>query len=250
MIPKHDDDDFNTCLSLEKRLFDAVLLEWRRNYGSNRYPDYKPLCTYVCKYVHGRLRSNYDLHYVNDSLTSGGSADVCFYLLKYMLKPSVRSVRLQQALKLNLPDNEYEEIWSIVKCRHFESECFGLGTSDKKHIPDKIYEHLRHGLELSKHQQDEPNPSFFSPLDGSKHPLARYYKNCGDIYTMQDFLDFFYASRLSADNVIIPDYDSLSQLIKTEDDFNKMVSQVDFKDSTDELDDLFDDDSNLNLVDF
>ena len=195
MLPKYDDDDFNTCLNLEKVLFDAVFLEWRRNYGTWRKPDYKPLCTYVRKYVHGRLRSNYDLHYVNPILSSGGSADVAFYVLKYMMKPSNRQIRLQQALKLNLPDDEYEDIWKLVRCRHFESERFGLGTSDYKQIPKPIYDHLRHGLDLSKTEKDDPYPSYFSPLDGSKHPLAKYYKSQGDVYTMQDFLDFFYASK-------------------------------------------------------
>lgn len=247
LIPKHDDDDFNVCLNLEKKLFDEVLFEWRRNYGTWRKPDYRSLCTYVRKYVHGRLRSNFDLHYVNPSLSSGGVADVAFYVLKYMMKPSDRSTRLQQALRLNLPEDEYEDIWSLVKCRHFESERFGLGVSEKCTIPEPIYSHLRHGLDLSRSQKDDPYPSYFSIIDGSKHPLARYYKSQGDVYTMQDFLDFFYASSQSADNIIIPDYDHYSQVFKLEDDFKKKVDVVEFAQTANELDDLFDFDDSLFL---
>lgn len=247
MLPKYDGDDFNTCLSLQKVLFDAVLYEWRRNYGTWKNPDYKPLCTYVRKVVHGRLRSNYDLHYVNPTLSSGGSADVAFYVLKYMMKPSNRQIRLQQALKLNLPEDEFEDIWKLVKCRHFESVRFGLGVSDKKVIPKPIFDHLRHGLDLSKTQKDDPYPSYFSPLDGSKHPLAKYYKSQGDVYTMQDFLDFFYASKQDADNVIITDPDHISQIIKSEADFAKKQDQVEFRQTADEFDDLFDFDDRLFL---
>lgn len=247
MLPKYDDDDFNTCLNLQKKLFDEVLFEWRRNYGTWKKPDYKPLCTYVRKVVHGRLRSNFDLHYVNPTLSSGGSADVAFYVLKYMMKPSNRQIRLQQALKLNLPEDEFEDIWKLVKCRHFESERFGLGVSDKKQIPKPIYDHLRHGLDLSKAVQDEPYACYFSPLDGSKHPLAKYYKSQGDVYTMQDFLDFFYASKQDADNVIITDPDHISQIIKSEDDFAKKQDQIEFRQTASELDDLFDFDDSLFL---
>ena len=115
MIPKQDGDDFNTCLNLQQKLFDEVLSEWKRNYGSRKHPDYRPLCTFVRKFVRGKLRTNYDLHYVNPVLSDGGSADVAFYVLKYMMKPSNRVTRLRRALTLNLSQDEFEDIWKIVK---------------------------------------------------------------------------------------------------------------------------------------
>ena len=238
MIPKQDGDDFNTCLNLQQKLFDEVLFEWKRNYGSRKHPDYRPLCTFVRKFVRGKLRTNYDLHYVNPVLSDGGSADVAFYVLKYMMKPSNRVTRLRRALTLNLSQDEFEDIWKIVKPRHFESESLGLGLS--REMSPKVYEHLRKGIDLSKHQSVDPIPSYFSPLDGSSHPLAKYYKNNPAIFTMQDFFDFFYASKKAdKDNVVIKDDVHLSQLIKRVDDFDKKVHQLDERLSATNLDDLY-----------
>lgn len=258
LIPKHDDDDFNFCSALEKQMFDAVLSEWKRNYGTRKNPIYKSLCTYVRKVVHGRLRTNFDLHYVNPLLSSGGESDVAFYVLKYMLKPSTRLIRLQQALRLNLDEDEYNDIWKIVKTRHFESEGFGLGTSDYVshgshriyNVPDKVLNHLRKGIDLSKKEMDEPIPCFFSPVDGKSVPLASYYKNREEVYNMQDFLDFFYASKQSADNVIVKDDINVSQVDMAIDKFDNNVKLVDFQQTASELDDLFDSDINSNFLDF
>lgn len=260
MLPRHEGDTLSDCLNLQDVLYREVFAEWRRNVAppvwstkkqkyipNTRSPVYKPLCTYVQKYVRGKLRTNYDLHYVNPVLSDGGTADVAFYVMKYMMKPSDRSERLRRALHLNLPKEEYEDLWSMVKPRHFESEALGLGQTRKTKLPfhvhyevaPKIFEHLRKGIELSKHQPGEPIPSYFSPEDGTPRPLAKYYKGNGDIFTMYDYLDFFYASKQSADNVIIRDDRHLSELLQQEKDFDKMVSQVEFQQSANELDDLF-----------
>lgn len=260
-------------MELEKRLFDEVLSEWKRNVAppiwsekkgkfipDTMHPLYRPLCTYVRKYVRGKLRSNYDLHYVNPVLSDGGTADVAFYVLKYMMKPSDRAVRLQQALHLNLPSDEYEDLWSIVRPRHFESEALGLGQVrfDKRsalayhrrhyEVAAPIIEHLTKGIQLSKSLPGEKMPTYFSPLDGSAHPLAKYYKNHADIYKMDDFLDFFYSSKLPADNVIIRKDVHISQLLKTEKDFDEKVSQVTFQQTASELDDLYDDFTDDNFI--
>lgn len=246
-------------------MFDEVLNEWKRNVAppiwsdkkqkylpDTLHPVYRPLCTYVRKYVRGKLRTNFDLHYVNPTLSDGGTADVAFYTLKYMMKPSDRAVRLQQALRLNLPSDEYEDLWSFVRPRHFESEALGLGQVRYDRAEASIYhrrhyevaapvlEHLKNGINLSKGAPGEKMPTYFSPLDGSPHPLAKYYKDNGDIYTMQDFLDFFYSSHMPADNVIVHDDVHISQLLKMEKDFDDKVDNVSFQQSASELDDLFD----------
>lgn len=227
---------------------DAVLSEWRRNFGSRKFPDYRPLCTYVRKVVNGRVRSNFDLHWVQEGLSSGGSADVAFYVLKYMMKPSQRAVRLQQALHLNLSVEEYEDIWKLVKPRSFMSEGFGLGTSEFRKsgfhrvycLPDKVLSYLRKGIDLSLHN-DEPIPSFFSPVDGTSHPLAKYYKSRGEVFKPSDALDFFYASKKSrADNVIIHDDIDVTQTDIKIQKFEQNVQSVEFNQTSDELDDLFD----------
>lgn len=261
IVPKQEGDTYNDCLQLQSVMFKEVLKEWKRNVAQvwskkkqcfipdTRRPDWKPLCTYVRKMIRGRIRSNFDLHYVSDAMSDGGSADVCFYVMKYMLKPSSREKRLQQALHLNLSDEEYHDVWSLVRSRHFESEGLGLGsgkyvkTDFRRHylIPEKVLEYLKRGVSLSKHNDDvQPYASFYSPLTGKQFPLARYYKNNPDIFDMQDYLDFFYADKVTgADNIIISEKDALNQLVSRIDDFDKTVQQVDFRQTAVELDELF-----------
>lgn len=271
MLPKHEGDTFADCLALEDRLFKEVLSDWKTNKTDSfitfrgkvvrdwRHPLWVPNCTYVRKFVNGELRTNYDLHYVNPVLSSGGVADVGFYVTKYMMKPSDRAVRLQQALHMNLPSDEYEHIWSLVRPRHFESEAFGLGCSDfdvdlysngvgfnKKRIyrpHPAVLSHLRKGIEGSKLMPGEPIPSIHSPDDGKFVPLAKYYKGRPEVFTMGDFLDFFYASRkVGADNVIYHEPDHPSQVDIRIDDYRRNLRNVSFQQTAYELDDLFDSD--------
>lgn len=274
IVPKREDDTFHDCMNLEKVMFDEVLAEWKRNVAppvwsekkgkfipNSAHPDYRPLCTYVRKFVNGKLRTNFDLHYVNPMLSDGGSADVAFYVLKYMMKPSNRALRLQQALHLNLDADEYDDIWSLVRPRHFESEAFGLGLAEydrqaaksehrrRYKVAPEVLEHLRKGIALSKRQPGETMPSYILPDDGSLRPLAKYYKSNGDIYTMLDFLDFFYASKkIDADNVIVKDDIHISQLLKKESDFEDKVKNVSFQQTALELDDVFDDFEDDDLI--
>lgn len=243
LLPKFDSDTFIDCLVLEKVLFDNVLSEWKRNYGSKRVPVWKPLCTYRKMYIRGKIRTNYDLHYVNPVLSDGQEADVAFYVLKYMLKPSNREQRLQQALHLNLPEDEYEAIWPVVKSRHFESEAFGLGQSDKIDgsyvIHPKVLSYLKDCVVRSKGAS--PFPCFYSPVTGKSFPLSPYYKGFAEIYCEQDALDFYYSDKNGRiDNVIIPDDISLGELLMKESDFDSVVKRVQDYDSALELDDLFD----------
>lgn len=273
MLPKHEGDTFADCIALENRLFTEVLSDWKSNKTDKfitfrgkvvrdwRHPLWVPNCTYVRKFVNGKLRTSYDLHYVNPVLSSGGVADVGFYVTKYMMKPSDRAVRLQQALHMNLPSDEYEHIWSLVRPRHFESEAFGLGCSDfdvefysngvglnKKRIyrpHPTVLSHLRKGIEGSKHLPGEPIPSIYSPDNGKFVPLAKYYKGRPEVFTMDDFLDFFYASKkVGSDNVVYHDPDDPSQVDKRIDDYRRNLQDVSFQQTAYELDDLFDSDVN------
>lgn len=244
LLPKYDDDSFVDCLNLEKILFDNVLSEWKRNYGSDRNPIWKPLCTYVRKVIRGKIRSNFDLHYVNPVLSDGQEADVAFYCLKYLLKPSDRQIKLQQALHLNLPSDEYHKVWNIVKCRHFESEFFGLGQSVKDSdgkpvFHPKILSHLVDGVQRSKGNFDFP--CFFNPCSGKTFPLCSYYKNFSEVLSMRDVLDFYYALKDGrVDNVIITPDNKLNGVDVRMYQFEKQRKIVDDYDSALELNELFD----------
>lgn len=240
-LPKYEGDDFLTCLQLENHLFRCVLDEWKRNYGSTRLPDYRPLCTYVRKVINGKVRTNYDLHYVNPRLSDGGSADVAFYVLKYMLKPSDREKRLQQALKLNLDEEEYNSIWSVVKSRSFYSLHFGLsGTGKRKDWKpsQRIVDYVNDCVQKSKRSSDYPE--FINPLTGQHFPLSRFYKGFADCFSVVDALDFFYNDKKGRiDNVVIKDDYDVHQLVSKDADFQHNVSIVEDKIDSNSFDDLF-----------
>lgn len=252
-LPKYDGDDFNTCLNLEHLLFSSVLSEWKRNVTDKfinfrgklvrdwRNPVWKPCCTYVRKMVRGKWRSNYDLHYVNPRTSDGGTADVGFYVLKYMMKPSDRAVRLQQALHLNLPSEEYDDVWSLVKPSLFYSKHFGLAGEGKRKDwkpSPRIVDYVRDSVEKSKRYSDYPE--FINPVDGRHFPLSRFYKSNGECFSVGDALDFFYfAKNQRVDNVIIEEEYSIEQIRSRLSEFASKVSDVDLKQDSVDFDDLF-----------
>ena len=180
LLQKEDGDDFPKIMHLESVLFSALLHEWRRNYGSTRKPVYKPLCTYYRKMIRGKLSYNYDLHYMNPVSSSKGNADVAFYVTKYIMKPSDKEVRLQQALKLNLEEDEYDDIWKLCKSRMVASPGLGLSSDVQR-------KYVRECIERSKPTQDWPK--FYNPVDGSSYSLSRYYYR-KNVYTLDDALVF------------------------------------------------------------
>lgn len=204
-LQKRDTDDFNECLNLEDRLFRSVLFEWRRNYSDNwRKPDYRPLCTYIRKWTTRGLSSTYDLHYCNPSATENGVADVGFYVTKYMTKPSDHAQRLQQALRLNLDPDLYEDIWSMVKPRFFASIGFGVNPVVKNgkivKLSEPIVAYLKNCVQRSIGVYDSPR--FINPVNGQTFPLSRYYYRYGEIYSYLDSVSFWFNSKDdSLDNV-------------------------------------------------
>lgn len=165
-IPKSKEDDTLYPAVMEKHISNVLISEWRRNYGSRRNPIWKPLFTYRVKYAHGKRYCNFDCHYVVPHSTDHGSDDVAFYISKYVLKPSIRENRLQQALKLNLTPDQYEQVWNIVRSRSFTSLGFGGYTELEKR-------YVRNCIERSA---DEPDGLKYYGLDGSTQPLSRYYR--------------------------------------------------------------------------
>lgn len=226
-VQKLPDDTIYTPLQFEPILFKSVLFEWRRNYGSTRKPEYRPLCTFVQKFQSGKLKSTYDLHFVCPSPLNGSSTDVPFYVTKYMLKPSNKAIRLQQALKLNLPEDEYERVWSMVKPRWISSLNFGFGVyglqskgmsySERVDILSKTdsFKLVRDSIVRSARSSDFP--AFFDPESGKALPLSRYWRSFGNLYTEQDAITFFYKNpHQSEDNVTIDERSMTSKFLAEE----------------------------------
>lgn len=178
-VPKNKGDTYHDIMNWEYKLQDMFLGEWRRNYGSDTKPIYKPLCSLV---VNHRGR-NFDLHYIEPNATAKKGDDVVFYVSKYILKADKWVDRLKSALKLNLSPEEFEDVWKYLKPRCSISKNFGDYSSLE------VKDHIRKGIELAKLSGSE-FPYFIHPLNGQTFPLAPVYKR--RFMTMEDLEHFFY----------------------------------------------------------
>lgn len=165
-VRRYKDDDTLFPAQLESYLWRLFLSEWKRNYGSDRKPIWRPLLTFKQMYSHGVRYRNYDCHYVTPHTTENGSDDVAFYVSKYVMKSSNKELRLQRALKLNLPEDEFEDVWKLVKSKTLFSKRFGAVT-------DKEISHIKYGIKLSR--TDNDGLKYYS-ANGQSFPLARYYR--------------------------------------------------------------------------
>lgn len=96
-------------LTLEKKFFNSVLAEWKRNLSSStKYPKWQPLLTY--KRI--GIKRNYDFHYIIN--LKDHSNDLSFYLSKYLFKYDKRTVKLLQKIKLD-PSLSHEETSTLIK---------------------------------------------------------------------------------------------------------------------------------------
>lgn len=184
-LPKYDGEDYIDGLGLQSRLYDSILENWYFNRGSKRVPVKVPLCTFKQSWFNGKLKTNYDTHFVQSSLTSDGISSVAFYVCKYMMKGNPKEVRLQQALRLNLSPEEYDELWDLLKSKTLRSSSFGFSFPEYR---NDIEVFLHKGVESSK--TCSPFPLYYSPSSHSTFPLSPYYKRFSNVYSMRDHLDF------------------------------------------------------------
>lgn len=209
-LPKYDNDTSYTPYNLEKVLYDVLFSQWKVKVSlSDKLPVYEPLFTFASKFIHGRIYSNFDLHYIKPSLGTLTSDSVAFYVMKYLLKSSTRERRLQQALKLNLEPFEYNEVWKTIRS-HFQcSKFYGYGFNKfcnncnfRCSKPSKtVIEYIRNGIKRTPF--GSPYPLFFSPLDGSSYPLSSFYTSKSCFYSFDDALPIL----LSSNSPIISDLD-------------------------------------------
>lgn len=192
---------------MEPRLYQLFFHEWKRNYGSNRVPIWKPLFTFAQKWRHGKLYRNYDLHYVVPYSSEHGSDDVAFYCSKYLLKPVERENRLRFALKSNLSVEDFKATWQIVRSRFFCSKGFGAASDFEK---DFI------SLCIDNSCRDSDGLKYYAS-DGSTQPLARYYRKfCGVAQAESSF-----ASRPE-----FKDARSISDLLRSIENGDIIISKV------------------------
>lgn len=196
-LEKLPEDSFYTPINLEKTVFAEVLKEWRRNYGSTRNPDYRPLCTYVCKMISGKMQSTYDCHFVVPSAQSGTTEDVSYYVSKYLLKDQPYKDKLKRNIFGKLPSfEEAQEVWSKVRPRAISSLNFGFGCYDdinprKTSKVDRL--RLLNSLKsadivrscVERSALSEKTAKFYDLETGKPMALARYWYKFGDIYDLE-----------------------------------------------------------------
>lgn len=111
--------------SLEDSLYKAVFHYWALNKGTRKHPVYEPLFRYAKQWKNGKCFTNFDLHWVDPSLTDGNEQNVAFYVSKYIMKTSEKEEKRKSFLSLNMPEDEFLSVWSIVKSRMSMSKGFG-----------------------------------------------------------------------------------------------------------------------------
>lgn len=231
-FPKGPKDNFHDIMNLEYKLQNMFAGEWRRNYGSDRKPIYKPLCQLI---ISPRGRT-FDLHYINPALSKDGEADVAFYVTKYITKSSDWLNRLKCALKLNLPPDKFEEVWKLLKPRCCVSKSWGSPKD-----PDVI-KHIRKGIDFSLALGSQ-FPFFINPVSGQTFPLSPYYQR--RFLTMRDKMSFFY---LSTDQEAPDGYKSSADRNVTKEKFtdhkfSKIQHQIDSR--LDSFDNFYDYDEKI-----
>lgn len=194
-LPKMKTDFPDTPINLESRLYRVVFDQWKTNVSTSRkFPRYEKLFTYQCQWRDNKFYANFDLHYVVPTVENDGVSNVAFYVTKYMLKPSTRVQKLQQALRLNLSPEEYFPLWRLIKPKFDTSLFIGLGSHGRSPFGDieidpDIYEYIDKCLDQSK-----TFPTYFNPVDGKPMPLSRYYKSKAELFPASRALDFHNAS--------------------------------------------------------
>lgn len=187
-IPKYSEDNLMFPYNLEKHVYDVVFNQWAVNVGSRKFPVYEKLFTYQARVYNGVIHSNFDTHFVTPRYGYSGSESVAWYVQKYLLKLNTHDRKLQQALRLNLSDEEYNSVWPVLRSHAQVSKGFGLGFNlDNPDDPSSsVLDYIRDCVR--KTPDGSPYPCFFSPSDGSSQPLAPYYQSRSDFYTLNDAL--------------------------------------------------------------
>lgn len=215
-LPKYDGEDLSDGYSLNNVLYKAIRDNWCINKGSLKRPIYESLFTFQSKYYGGKLFSNYDTHLVVPSLTSSGMSSVAFYACKYLFKYSDKEQKRQQALRLNLDNDEYEETYRLVRSRSFMSTSFGLGGSHNRSL---IVDYIK-GC-IAKSDRRLHYPQFFNPDTGQSFPLAPFYKSRESLYP------YWVACEFDKDNPINDDSKEITDCLVAEQEYNRISNIID-----------------------
>lgn len=248
LFKKNDIGNYLDCLNFEKEHKWTLFKHWQRNIGSRTHPLYQDLCEYRESYRRGKIRKTYDFHYVNPLTTKGGTTDVAFYVLKYMLK-GMSSRKTKQAIFLNYEPGEAERIWNRIKDRREYSLGFGLDVDYSKKGKDRtiteeicnkeIIDYLRNGVERSQ-KAGEEYAFYYCPENLNTFPLANYYKRFDYIYNLEDEKQFYDRNpKRYRWNKLTGNDQATNEKVKQIRDLGRILKQTELDDIADDFDELF-----------
>lgn len=172
--------------------------EWRINVGSRRSPVYVPCFDYAEKFVFNKKFRNFDVQLLDRSF--GQDLKLSFYNSKYVIKPS-RYVDFLYKRVLSACDGDlsvFRPIWS--RLRPFKQFSHFMGLPDKSLYPE-LYEGVVSYLQDSIRFSIDAGlkyPHYYSKFNsGFSAPLARYYYENGDIFTVEFAKKFFENGRFN-----------------------------------------------------
>lgn len=188
-------------LKFDTHIHKTILSEWKRNYGSDRYPIWKPLCIYKDYWKNGVHKRNYQCDRVKPMKYKDGSKytnpvnNVAHYVTKYFLKFDKWLARKKSAMYFNLSPEEFTRCWKLLKPRYnFSKNCI----SRKDKVTNVITTHpevLAHISKCIKYSINHPDGawSYISPVDGNISPLSPFIRK--RYVTPVDAMERFYRQK-------------------------------------------------------
>lgn len=259
ILKKYSSDDSFTPINLQALVFKEFLADWKRNTATrvrprdgalvpdNWHPHYEPLLEYHRAVSRSGVKSNYSVEYIRPLSLFSTEDAVSFYISKYVMKSDKFTEDLRSALELNLEEDYFKEVWSIVgpKCRwshgfgvdgwpqdvpyiekdvDFETgECTELLKFRKRTVPSKDALQYVHRLVSVSSSGDSPK---FLAENGAVYPLSRYYYHFGDIIDEQLAARFFRGSEKEAnDGVIFSDL-TPEKVERSQERYKKQLSLI------------------------
>ena len=201
-LPRLGNPTLAEKMSTAYRLFDIFLKQWKRNYGSDRCPVWRPLLTYYRR--NGKY--NYDLHYLDPNSSKDGLDGVAFYVTKYILKYDKWVDRFKSKLYFSLSNEDFKDAWNKLRPRVLMSK--GFGSPDSFNVQSHIFK----GINMALDDRRAFYPYYFSRVNGKCFPLAPYYSKR---FVTPDIQAVFVSRRPD-------DEDNIDKKIKSVDNFEKV----------------------------
>lgn len=181
LLKKYADDNEFESLRLEKLVYDNFKSGWSINIGTNKFPVYESLFTYQERYEGRQLKSNFDAHLVIP-FGADGTADVAYYVTKYIMKSSKIVDAVKMRLKSCFTDDVsgkamFRDYWRLIAPKCVKSLYFGLNPISSPIgvlYDESITSCIRKGL-LDSVRNNCDYPHVFDPVNGNFVPMSNYY---------------------------------------------------------------------------